>query len=117
MNRLVCLPILLLAAAPAAAEPIVSTASTGNMQAVRVSYADLNLNSEMGMARLDSRLRAAARQVCDVRPDVEPLRHKIATSRCFDAALERGRESGREVIAAYRSGRTLAALAITVAKP
>lgn len=117
MTRIACLPVLLIFAAPVAAEPIVATAPKGDAQSVLVSYADLNLGSESGMARLESRLRAAARQVCDVRPDMESLRHKLATSRCFDVALERGRDAGREVIAAYRSGQRLAARTIAIAKP
>jgi len=76
VTRIACLPILLIFAAPVTAEPIVATAPNGDAQSVLVSYADLNLGSDSGMARLESRLRAAARQVCDVRTDLESLRHK-----------------------------------------
>ena len=117
MNRLVSLTVLLLAAAPAGAQPIVATAARGEGQTVLVSYSDLNLNSESGMARLDSRLRAAARQVCDVRMDKESLRTMTAESRCFDTALEQGRQAGREIMAARQSGQQLAARPIAVARP
>lgn len=118
MKLFVCLPVLLLAATSAAAEPIVATAPTGNTKSIAVSYADLNLGSESGLARLDSRLRAAARWVCDVRPDNESLLRKTATARCFDTALENGREMGRELIAARQSGTQLAAASvITVSRP
>src|SRR3546814_6868210 len=81
MNRLICLTVLSLAATPAAAQPIIATAARGEGQTVLVHYSDLNLSSESGMARLDSRLRAAARQVCDVRLDKESLRTMTAESR------------------------------------
>ncbi|SNT01169.1 UrcA family protein [Sphingopyxis indica] len=117
MNRLICLTVLSLAATPAAAQPIIATAARGEGQTVLVHYSDLNLSSESGMARLDSRLRAAARQVCDVRLDKESLRTMTAESRCFDTALEQGRQAGREIMAARQSGQQLAAQTITVARP
>ncbi len=118
MNRFACLSVLLLGAAPAAAEPILATAPRGETVSVLVNVADLNLDSPHGIARLDSRLRHAARSVCDVRLGQETLLHKSATTRCFRASLENGREAGRQLIAARQSGTTLAAAsAITVARP
>lgn len=118
MKALVCFPVLLLAATPAFAEPIVATAPRGDTESVAVSYADLNLDSADGLARLDSRLRSAARMVCDVRPEPESLLREQATARCFRSALAKGREAGRELIAARASGVELAALGmITVSKP
>lgn len=118
MKIFACFPVLLLVATSAAAQPIVSTAPTGDTRSIAVSYSDLNLGSESGLARLDSRLRAAARWVCDVRSDNESLLRKSATSRCFDDALDNGREMGRQVIAARQSGTQLAAASvITMFRP
>ncbi|HYD12388.1 MAG TPA: UrcA family protein [Allosphingosinicella sp.] len=50
-----------LTAAPAAASDIVVTPATVT---VRVSYADLNLASAEGRARLDRRIAGAARSIC-----------------------------------------------------
>lgn len=118
MKILVCFPVLLLAAAPALAQPIVATAPRGETESITVNFADLNINTEHGWARLDSRLRAAARSVCDVRPEREPLARETSTARCFNSALSKGRETGREMLAARQSGTMLAAASvITVAKP
>lgn len=118
MKVLVCFPVLLLAAAPALAETIVSTAPRGETESITVSFADLNINTEDGWARLDGRLRAAARTVCDVRPEQESLVREKATARCFRSALSKGREAGREMMAARQSGTLLAAASvIAVARP
>lgn len=104
MRIFMALPLLLLGAAPAFSQPIVATAPTGEIEVVKVSYADLNLASESGMARLDSRLRAAARSVCDVRPEFETTLREMATSRCFRSALSRGRDASEDIIAARKAG-------------
>lgn len=118
MKVLVCFPVLLLAAAPSLAQPIVSTAPRGETESVTVSFADLNLNTENGWARFDGRLRAAARTVCDVRPEQETLVRENATNRCFRSALSKGREAGREVLAARQSGTMLAAASvIAISRP
>lgn len=118
MKVLACLPVLLLAATSVAAQPIIATAPRGDTESVTVNYADLNLNTENGMARLDGRLRSAARIVCDVRPEQESLVRERATSRCFNVALARGREEGRQLAAAQRSGTVLAAATVlTIVRP
>lgn len=118
MKVLVCFPVLLVAAAPALAQTIVSTAPQGETESITVNFADLNINTEDGWARLDGRLRAAARTVCDVRTGMEPLAHETATNRCFRSALAKGRETGREMLAARQSGTVLAAASvIAIAKP
>ncbi|ABF54824.1 UrcA family protein [Sphingopyxis alaskensis] len=113
MKIFVTLPILALVASPAAAEPIVATAPWSDSRSVIVSVADLNLKSNGGLDRLDRRLRSAARLVCDVRPDPEPLLRKSSAARCFKDALEDGREAGRQLVAARQVG-TLAAAAATI---
>src|SRR3546814_18373787 len=83
-------------------QPIVATAPAGEIKVVKVGYADLNLDSESGLARLDSRLRAAARSVCDVRPEVETTLREMATSRCFRSRTEE-RRVGKECVSPCRS--------------
>jgi UrcA family protein len=77
-------------------------------QSVVVSFADLNLGQSQGIARLDSRLRIAARQVCDTgNRDIHSLRLE---SECRASALSSART---EVAVLTRSGggRTEVALA------
>lgn len=109
MKTLICVSIALLGAAPALAQPIVATAPRGEVESITVSYADLDIATESGWARLDGRLRVAARSVCDVRPEPESLTRERASSRCFRSALAKGREAGREAMAARQSGTLLAA--------
>lgn len=122
MKRFACLSVLLLASAPVAAEPIIATAPRGEPVSVRVNVSDLNFDSPRGLARLDSRLRYAARFVCDVRLGHESLLHKSATTRCFRSSLENGREAGRQLVAARQAARQsgtvlAAASAIAVTRP
>ena len=56
-----CVAFTSLIAAPAAAADIVVAPETVT---VRVSYADLNLATAQGRARLDSRIAGAARSIC-----------------------------------------------------
>ncbi len=62
---------------------------------IKVSYADLNLESEAGIRKLHARLRSAAREACDVRPytQTRSLALLQAASDCFDEALESAIES------------------------
>ena len=118
MRILMALPLLLLGAAPVFSQPIVATAPAGEIKVVKVGYGDLNLDSESGLARLDSRLRAAARSVCDVRPEFENTVREMATSRCFRSALSRGRDASRDIIAAAKAGAPIAvASAIMISRP
>src|SRR3546814_11835593 len=77
MRILMALPLLLLGAAPVFSQPIVATAPAGEIKVVKVGYADLNLDSESGLARPDRRLRPPARSVCGVRPEVETTLREI----------------------------------------
>src|SRR3546814_5066842 len=99
-------------------QPFGAAAPAGEIKVVKFGYADLNLDSESGLARLDSRLRAAARSVCDVRPEIETTLREMATSRCFRSALSRGRDASRDVIAAAKAGEPMAvASTIIIARP
>src|SRR3546814_15257232 len=118
MRILMALPLLLLGAAPVFAQPSGATAPGGEIKVGKVGYADLNLDSESGLARLDSRLRAAARSVCDVRPEVETTLRAMATSRCFRSALSRGRDASRDVIVAAKAAAPMAVSSpLIIARP
>lgn len=53
---------------------------------VTVRYNDLNLNTPAGVEALYSRLRAAAREVCDVR-EQRPLAEAIEAKTCYRRVL------------------------------
>jgi len=67
-------------------------AFSGDMEdtAVKVSYADLNINNEAGARVLYSRLQQASREVCGVRPFVEhgSVEAVSEARRCYNDALE-----------------------------
>lgn len=58
-----------------------------------VGYGDLDLSTKEGQAKLDSRLRAAAKQVCDLRsPNLQ--RTEFASARtCYAKALADARRA------------------------
>lgn len=51
-------------------------------KSVTVLYGDLDLNTQAGLAKLHTRLRAAAREVCDVR-EQRPLAETIEARTCY----------------------------------
>jgi UrcA family protein len=56
---------------------------------IKVSYADLNLNSDEGLRRLNSRLKRAARDACNYRSlrEAGTLRVAQQSAECVTAAL------------------------------
>lgn len=102
--------ILLTATAPAFAEdqgPMVSTARQ-DTRSIAVSYADLNLLSDSGVERLNTRVRSAAKSVCDARDARKPLRELLQSNKCFDGAMDRASQDIEVAIAEQRSGNQLA---------
>lgn len=99
------LPILFLASglsAPVAAEPV--------QQAVRVSYADLNLQSAAGVQILDSRIAKAVDSVC-VSDNTDKLARVIEMRSCRDAKTAEVAVQRAEVLAKARStGQAVASL-------
>lgn len=62
----------------------------GELPAIRVSYADLDLNTEQGRHVMQKRLAAAARIVCDDATNItNPLKARAVYEQCHDEALER----------------------------
>ena len=74
----------------------------GEYRTTTVSYADLDLASEAGVARLNSRIKFAARQVCGI-ANLD-LRAAPEISRCREAAIEHATRATVTVIAAARRG-------------
>lgn len=57
-------------------------------QSVTVSYGDLNLSHQAGIATLYSRLRAAAGRVCAPEPDGRDLDKRDYWKQCFNQAMD-----------------------------
>jgi UrcA family protein len=72
----------------AGATPFINEADRA---AVRVSFADLDLSNEAGLATLYARLRSASLAVCGSRSLIEAgsLEQLVANKRCFDSALSK----------------------------
>src|SRR4051812_27365451 len=93
----------------AAAAATVASAEEMDTQSVVVRVDDLNLGNQAGLARLDNRLKVAARGVCDsgardlksLRLDAECRAKALAGARTEVAAIVSGR-SGRTEVALRR---------------
>jgi len=90
---------------------LVSTAQRApwaQQRSIAVSYADLNLLQDDGVARLNSRVKYAAKTICDV-GDYQPLTRMLEGRQCFAGAMGRARIDIAAVVAQVRSGERLAA--------
>jgi UrcA family protein len=97
-------PTLALAAvlvASALVTPTVSQAAT--MNSVRVSYADLNLATEVGRHRLLGRIAGGAQIVCEFE-DSRQLDLATATKACRSDAIAGARPAYEAAVAAARHG-------------
>jgi UrcA family protein len=74
----------ILAAGAANAAPL--PAEGGPAPSQRVTYADLNLDHQAGIATLRSRISAAARRLCET-SNVAPLAEKVRETRCYRTAI------------------------------
>lgn len=72
----------------------------------RVPIGDLNLTSEAGQARLDARLEAAARRVCQVNQRRTGISEWRASRQCLRETLYMARGEGRVAIARAQVGGT-----------
>ena len=84
---------------------ITASAMPANAGTVEVSYADLNLASPEGQARLEKRVEKAAREVCelDVRQTGTLLRTPEAIS-CFKAAKAQAHEQFAAIMERHAKG-------------
>jgi len=82
------------------------TESRVDIPSVTVRYADLDLNTPAGVGVLYSRLRAAARAVCNV-DERRPLVETMAAKRCYDQVLGTAVDDARlpTLTALHESGR------------
>lgn len=61
----------------------------GDMPAIRVSYADLDLTTDQGRRAMRHRLAAAAHMVCDDATSItDPLKARAAYRQCKEEALD-----------------------------
>lgn len=94
----------------AAADEITATGPRQTAKSIAVNYGDLNLANQAGIDALTSRVRAAARKVCDVRLDRAPLREMSLASRCYRGSFEQAQADIGFAIARARDGSNLASL-------
>jgi UrcA family protein len=93
------LPVaLLVAVAPAAAEPVGGLEPTR----VNVAYGDLDLATDAGAATLAVRVRSAIKRAC---PELtRDLRQQAVARKCRSAAAENAKAASEVAIAAARAG-------------
>jgi UrcA family protein len=104
-----------LAVASAVVLPTVSQAEEPN--SVRVSYADLNLGSDVGQHVLQRRIAGAARIVCVIE-DSKEIALRSATNVCRSEAMARAQPAYASAVAAARHGTvTIDAAALIIAAP
>lgn len=98
----------LLGSAAFAQSPVVIEKSVAPFRVV--SYSDLNLASETGRERLQSRIRGAAREIC-LENTIENLESTMGRRHCYKTAVADGL---RQMKALERAGPALAAAALTI---
>ena len=97
-------PVSALTALAAASVLVLPTVSRAEeMNSVRVSYADLNLGSDVGQQVLQRRIAAAARTVC-LFEDSRELALASATNACRTDAIAGARPAYEAALAAARHG-------------
>jgi len=83
----------------------------------RVSYADLNLNSDAGLKALNHRINAAIRVVCgDGRFGPAPLAEQAARNRCSAAARQSADSDLASVLARAKDGTAVAQAGLAVVR-
>ncbi len=80
-----------------------------DLRTVTVSYADLNLRNEAGVARLTSRVKFAVRQVCQPMDD-NNLAELYPTHNCIQRSMSHAKAGMAFAIARASSGERIAAL-------
>ncbi|MDQ4088006.1 MAG: UrcA family protein [Pseudomonadota bacterium] len=103
-------------AAPAQAQGIEVTAKP--VPTAAVSFADLDLGSPAGVARLKNRIETAASGLCRTNA-VEPVDMKVARRSCYRHALGSGFRQMDQILASRSDGpaSTAAAASLTISVP
>lgn len=73
---------------PAHGEVIVQNGDPSDVPQREVRFADLNLDTTVGVDRLNTRIASAVRDVCG-QADIRALREFVAMRQCRDQSLER----------------------------
>jgi len=86
------------------------------INSVKVNFADLNLSSDKGVARLYTRLRIAAGQVCGSEPEYSQFRNHDDWAACRQTSLTRAvGQIGNPALIALHQQKTGATPAMLVA--
>lgn len=88
-------------------EPMVATAPTSETHSIAVSYADLDLTENKGVDRLNTRVRNAARTICEV-GGIKPVKMIQLSNECYGGAMERATRDIEIAVASARGGDQLA---------
>jgi UrcA family protein len=87
----------------------IATPASAETQSVKVTYADLDLSRQAGMAELESRIHAAAKKICG-KTEVRNVSDGAAHQRCMDetqasASVEIARVTGNRAVLALGTRR------------
>jgi UrcA family protein len=104
------LVVLSTSAAATAAESLTVTAPAPSK---RVSYADLNLNTDSGRTLLQRRIRGAAGDLC-LEDNINPLNVRVQRRACFTAAVADGYRQLDALLEARASGTAFAAASLVI---
>lgn len=96
----------------ASAQPPV-TVYGSDSPSVRVSYADLDLSSASGIARIHSRVRGAASDLC-LEPIKEPVGLSMMRTLCYRSAVDSGFAQVDRIVADKLAGKANLATAIVI---
>lgn len=110
MKYLIAAALFALASGAASAAPV--TAEGNSIPAVRVSFADLDLGGQAGIATLKARIRSAAGRLCTTY-NVEPMAVKLSEKRCYRTTIANA-YGQVDRLAAGHPASLLAAAALTV---
>ena len=96
----------------AGAQPPV-TVYGSNAPSVTVSYADLDLSSASGIARIHNRVRGAASDLC-LEPTKETLSFSLMRTMCYRSAVDSGFAQIDRIVADKLAGKASLATAIVI---
>ncbi|TCM19601.1 UrcA family protein [Novosphingobium sp. PhB165] len=99
-------------ASPALAQTVAATMTDGDRPTELVRYADLDLTSPQGRARLDARINSAIDHVCG-RADIGDLEGRAQIHDCRSESAQRAYTARDTMLAARDRGDHVAALAIS----
>lgn len=115
---------LFLVASPASGEPRLIVVSPADVVTRHINYADLNLASAAGQARLVDRVRSAVGSLCDeaIGANDRTMRSQIAMNHCAKVAWSQAQPQISQTVLRLRDSAStgsssMAAAAITIVIP